>query len=81
MLAARLSAAALLTAALVVDLVAGFSGRFERDGGGDCGGRSCVDDGTNKALAIAFVIVVTLIFVVAWPWIMRRYRRQWSDPT
>jgi DMSO/TMAO reductase YedYZ heme-binding membrane subunit len=68
-----------LTAAVVVDLVATASGHFERVAGGECGGRSCVDPGTNKGYAIAFVLTVMLVFVTSWPWMVRRYRQQWSD--
>jgi lysylphosphatidylglycerol synthetase-like protein (DUF2156 family) len=72
---------ALLAAFLIVDLLATASGHFEHVGGGDCGATSCLDTGTDKGYAIAIALSVGAVILAAWPWMVRRYRQQWTDPT
>jgi hypothetical protein len=64
-----------LTLALGVDVYAKVLGDQSYVAGGDCGGTSCRNPGTDAGYQIAFAIAALMAVVIAWPVIVQRFRQ------
>jgi hypothetical protein len=73
-LVARLAVLVILGLLLAVDVYANLIGDQSYDAGGDCGGKGCINAGTDRGYQIAFVLVVFVGVVIAWTVFARRIR-------
>ncbi|MEY2452249.1 MAG: hypothetical protein QOD92_1823 [Acidimicrobiaceae bacterium] len=71
---ARLALLVVLGILLAADVYANLIGDQSYDGGGDCGGKGCINAGNDRGYQIAFVLVALIGVVIAWPVLARRFR-------
>ncbi|MBA3653602.1 MAG: hypothetical protein H0W70_05345 [Actinobacteria bacterium] len=69
----RWSVVGALLVGLLIDAALTVNRHFEYVAGGDCGGKSCINDRHDKGIRIGLAFLLAAVAIAAWPRLVRRY--------